>query len=253
MQREHIDICITHSSIDSWVGGLATKWVGAKLVRTRHINLPLHRKWYNFVHFLPDRLVTCGEAMRSNLIQNHGFPPAQVVSIPTGINFDDFCPQRDRSAVRDELEVSDETFLVLMVAIIRGIKRHEVAIRAFAEFHQEYPYAVLVLAGDGPLRSSMEQLCRELGVADAARFLGHRDDIPDIIRASDVLVLTSRSEGVPQAVTQALGLGVPVVSTNVGGVLELVIHDETGLLVEPERPGAVAAALRRLASEPKPA
>jgi glycosyltransferase involved in cell wall biosynthesis len=249
IRRERIDIVNTHSGLDSWVGAFAAKLAGARLVRTRHLNLPLHRTWYNFVHFLPDRLVTCGLAMRDKLVDQHGFPAAQVSSIPTGIDFDTFRPQRSRPEMRAELGLGESAFVVLMVAVIRRVKRHEVAIRAFAEFRRQRPDAVLLLCGEGPMQAAMQALCAELGVADHVRFLGHRNDVPDVMRAADVLLLTSESEGVPQAVTQGLGLGLPVVATRVGGVPELVHDGETGLLVPAERPDAVAAALARLADD----
>lgn len=246
IRRERIDVVNTHSGIDSWVGGMAARLAGVGLVRTRHLNLPLHRSWHNFVHFLPHRLVTCGKVMRDKLASEHGFPAEQLVSIPTGIDFSRFQAKRSRGAVRAELGLAEDRFVILMAAVLRGVKRHEVALKAFAEFRRSAPEAILVLAGDGPLRQAMESLCHNLGIDDAVRFLGHREDVPDLMQAADVLLLTSRSEGVPQAVTQALGVGLPVVATAVGGVPELVIHEETGLLVEPENPLAVAAGLRRL-------
>lgn len=250
MQQEKVDVCNTHSGIDSWVGALAARWAGVALVRTRHLNLPLHRTWYNFVHFLAARIVTCGEAMRQNLIHTHGFPPAQLASIPTGIDFSRFRPTRTRAEVRQALAVPETAYLVLMVAVIRGVKRHEVAVRGFARFLAHRPDAVLVLAGEGPMQIDMERLCDQLGIRDKVRFLGQRSDVPDLMQAADVQILTSDSEGVPQAVTQGLGMGLPVVATAVGGVPELVIDGETGLLIPKEQPEALAAALQRLSDDP---
>lgn len=250
IRQRHIDIVNTHSGIDSWTGGLAARWCGVKLVRTRHLNLPLKRNWLNFVHYLPQRVVTCGEAMRQNLLQA-GFPPGQVVSIPTGIDFDRFRPDRERDAVRQDLALPDQAFVILMVGVIRGIKRHEVALRAFAQVYRKNPAAVLVLAGEGPMRVDMERLARELGIEDAVRFLGHRSDVPNLLEAADCLLLTSRSEGVPQAIAQAMGAALPVVATAVGGVPELVHDGETGLLVAAENVDGVASALLRLLGDPE--
>ena len=250
IREQNIDIVSTHSGIDSWVGGMAARLAGVRLVRTRHLNLPLKRSWHNFVHFLPHRIVTCGQATLESLRDEQGFPPAQLASIPTGIDFRQFCPCRTREAVRAELGLSDSSaqtcFIVLMAAVIRAVKRHEVAIDAFAAFHHEHPDTLLLLAGEGPMRAQVELMCAQRGVADAVRFLGHREDIPDLMAAADVLILTSRSEGVPQVVTQAMGLGLPVIATAVGGVPELVIDGKTGLLVAPEQAQRVATALCRL-------
>lgn len=250
LRRERIQVVNTHSGIDSWIGAFAGKLAGVPLlIRTRHLNLPLRRNRFNFVHFMADRIVTCGESMRHMLVSQCGFPPAQLASIPTGVDFSRFHPTKDRSQVRAEIGVGDDDYLILMVGVIRGVKRHTVALEAFRRLAAR-PGITLALAGDGPMRPDMEQLAQSLGIADRVRFLGQREDIPDLITAADLLLLTSRSEGVPQAVTQALGLGTPVVSTDVGGVPELIRHEQTGLLVPAEDPPAVAEAISRLAGDP---
>lgn len=248
IRREGVDLVNTHSGIDSWSAGIAARWAGVKLVRTRHLNLPLRRSLLNFVHYLPQAVVTCGGAMRRTLMEL-GFSAHMVVSIPTGVDFSTFRPQRERRAVRGELGISPSAFVVLMVGVIRGVKRHEIALRAFSQLHQEHPEAVMVLAGEGPMQVDMKHLAAELALEDAIHFLGHRDDVPDLLGAADCLLLTSRSEGVPQAVTQALGCGVPVVATAVGGVPELIEDGRTGLLVPAEDVAATAKALLQLARD----
>lgn len=246
IRRERVDVVNTHSGIDSWVGAFAARLGSCHLVRTRHLNLPLHRRWYNFVHYMADRIVTCGEAMRHNLIDNCGFPPAQVASIPTGVDLSRFNPLRVRDQVRQDLELAPDAYVVLMVGVIRAIKRHEVALRAFARFRQTVPNARLLLAGDGPMRHDMEALAAQLELGDSVRFLGHRDDVPDLMGAADCLLLTSRSEGVPQVLTQGLQCGLPVVATAVGGVPEVILAEQTGLLVAAEDIDGVTTALLRL-------
>lgn len=250
IRRKDIDIVSTHSGTDSWVGAFAAKLGKARLVRTRHLNLPLRRHWYNIVHFMADRIVSCGETMRRNLIDNCRFPEAQIASIPTGIDFATFTAQRSRQAVRHELALDDTAFVIVMVGVIRAVKRHEVALRAFARLLPAVPSAVLLLAGEGPMSGDMQRLAVELGIAARVRFLGHRDDVPDLFAAADCALLTSRSEGVPQAVTQGLGCSLPTVATRVGGVPELIEDGKTGLLVEAGDIDAVAAALGRIAADP---
>lgn len=249
-RRERVDIINTHSGNDSWSGGLAARLAGIPLVRTRHLNLPLKRSWHNFVHELPACIVTCGETMRQQLEDDCGFAPDKLASIPTGVDFEQFAPKKTRAAVRAELGFGDSEWLILMVGVIRGVKRHDVALKAFARLYSQHPQARLVLAGEGPMRSDMEQLAAELGITAAVCFLGHRDDVPDLMAAADCSLLTSRSEGVPQVVTQALGLGLPTVATAVGGVPELVIDGKTGLLAPSGDDAAVAAALARLIEAP---
>ncbi len=250
IRRDHIQIVSTHSGTDSWVGAFAARLGQATLVRTRHLNIPLRRHWFNFVHFMARRIVSCGETMRRNLIDNCGFPPEQIVSIPTGIDFPAFVARRSRSAVRQELGLDESAFVILMVGVIRAVKRHEVALRAFARFLPSSPKAMLLLAGDGPMRGDMQRLAAELGIENNIRFLGHREDVPDLFGAADCALLTSRSEGVPQAVTQGLGCGLPTIATRVGGVPELIEDGKTGILVEAGDVAAIAEALAKFVGDP---
>lgn len=112
------------------------------------------------------------------------------------------------------------------------------------------PKAVLVIAGDGALRSSLEALAGRLGVAERVRFLGFRDDTAEILHGSDAFVLTSSSEGNPMALMEAMALGLPVVSTAVGGIPEVLENGRHGILVSASaEPGTIAAEMARLASD----
>lgn len=255
LRAEKFDVLHTHSGIDSWIGGIAAKLAKMPaLVRTRHLFMPFKRSPLNFVHYLPDRIFCLGETMRRMLVDDCGFPAGQITNIPTGIDFSTFLPERSRAAVREELGIAETTFLVLVVGVIRGVKRHDIALRGFAEMLASGGAAaadsVLVLAGDGPMRAEMERLAAELGLGERIKFLGHRTDVPDLMAAADILLLTSRSEAQSQALTQGIGLGIPAVATAVGGVPEVIIHEQTGLLVPPNEPAPVAAALLRLQQSP---
>ena len=247
---ERIEIVNTHSGIDTWNAAIAAKWSGALLVRTRHLQIPLRRRWYNPVHYLYDAVITCGEAMRRELIEIEGFPSHQVRSIPTGIDTRGWVSKADRVSMRDAIGVGVDDFVVLQVAVVRRVKGHDIALRAFARLHEQMPNARLVLAGDGPMKPAMQALGEELGISGALRWLGHRDDIADLMAMADVSLMTSRSEGIPQALTQSLAMGLPVVATAVGGVPEIVRDGETGLLVPAGDQAAIVRALAAVAHDP---
>lgn len=249
-RREKVDILHTHSGIDSWIGGIAAKFAGVPAVRTRHLFLPLKYNPINFVHYLFDRFFALGETMRTMLVKECGFPPEKVINIPTGIDFASFLPRYSKAEMRSTLQINDNVFVVLTVAVIRGVKRHDVALRAFKILRAEFPSSLYLIAGEGPMRHDMEQLAAELGIQDAVRFLGLRTDVADLMQAADVMLLTSRSEAQSQALTQSIGLGLPVVATAVGGVPEVVLHEKTGLLVPPDDPDRTASALLRIAEDP---
>jgi glycosyltransferase involved in cell wall biosynthesis len=245
-----VQIVATHSGKDNWCGGLAAKLAGVKLVRTRHLAAPLKRNWRHFIHYLADRIVTCGERVREMLIQQYRFPATQLVSIPTGIDFTHFVSTDTRDNLRLKWQIGADEWIIVMVGVIRSVKRHEIALRAFAKVAQVWPKARLFLLGDGPLRQNMEALAQALNLQAHVQFFGHREDIPDFLALADCALLTSRSEGLPQALSQASGMGLPIVATNVGSVSEVVLEGQTGLLSKAEDIEAIAANILRLAKNP---
>lgn len=187
--------------------------------------------------------------MRDRLIMECGFPSELLVSIPTGIDFEAFQPVRRRLDVRTELGIPLQSFVVLMVGIVRSVKRHDLALATFAKFQASWHDARLVIVGDGPKLLECQKLANELGIQPHVSFLGFRNDVADLMNAADVLLLTSQSEGVPQAITQALGLGLPVVATDVGGVPELIKNEKTGLLAPAGDRNGLSNALARIAND----
>jgi glycosyltransferase involved in cell wall biosynthesis len=158
---------------------------------------------------------------------------------------------RSRAAVRAELGLGDE-LTCITVANLRPEKDLATLLRAHAQLAQEGVRAVALLVGEGPDRAALEAEARALGLgADRLRFLGARTDVPDLLRAADVFVLSSRTEGLPLAVLEAMAASLPIVSTAVGGVPEVVAHGEHGLLVAPGSPAALAGALESLAYDPE--
>jgi glycosyltransferase involved in cell wall biosynthesis len=107
-----------------------------------------------------------------------------------------------------------------------------------------------VIVGDGPDRRAVEAEIERLGLVQAARLAGERDDVPELLAGADIFVLSSRSEGLPLSILEAMSAGLPVVASRVGGVPEVVLDGETGLLVPPGDPSSLAAAIERLLVDP---
>ncbi len=108
-----------------------------------------------------------------------------------------------------------------------------------------------LIVGEGPDRAALEAEIRRLGIGDRVRLVGERRDVPELLAGADLFVLPSASEGMPVSVLEAMAAGLPVVGSRVGGVPELVVDGETGLLVEPGDPEALAAAIGRLVADPE--
>jgi glycosyltransferase involved in cell wall biosynthesis len=147
-------------------------------------------------------------------------------------------------ALRASLAGGDSP-IVLSVARLDPQKGHDVLIRAVADT----PGVMLVLAGEGPERERLETLVSELGLRTRVLFLGRRSDVPELLAVSDVFVLPSLFEGSSLAVLEAMAAMRPVVATAIGGTDELIVHGESGLLVPPADPRALATVLRRVLAD----
>ena len=162
-----------------------------------------------------------------------GVRPDRIVVIPNGIELSRYPASPTRAKRR----------VVTTVANLRAEKGHEVLIAAAARVVRERPGTIFQLVGDGPMRQRLETRAGELGLADAVRFLGHREDVPEVLHESDVFVLPSRSEAFPNGVVEGMAAGLPVVASNVGGIPELIEHGRNGLLVPVGDDEALASAL----------
>ena len=156
----------------------------------------------------------------------------------------------ERPAVRSEIGTESDAFVIVQVARLDYLKDHLTAIRTLARVVPECPQVQLVLVGDGPERPRIEAEIARLGVESHVRLLGLRRDVSRILAAADAFLLTSLSEGIPLTLIEAMAARLPVVSTGVGGVPEVVVADETGLLAAAGDDAALAKALLRLVSDP---
>lgn len=232
--RKHgISVVNTHSGKDTWVGGFAARLAGSPLfVRTRHLAIPISNSPLNFIHKLADGIITTGESVREALISHNRVSPHRIVSIPTGVPLEKFSPELDGAAIRRELGIAPGRRVVTIVAILRKIKRHDLFLEMARQLLQRYPDLVFLIVGDGPMRDEIIAQRKVSGLEQDVIMTGHREDIPDIIAASDIVVLTSDKEGVPQSLSQAMAMAKPVVAAPVGGIPDLVLDYETGLFAD---------------------
>ncbi len=154
-----------------------------------------------------------------------------------------------RFSWRRQNQVSTESVVCVAVGRLVPAKNHALLLRAFREVADAVPAAQLLIAGDGMLRRELEELSRALGLTGRVRLLGERSDIPELLAAADLFVLSSNWEGHPLSVMEALSAGLPVVATAVGGVPEQVDEGVTGLLVPPDDCPALSQALLRLLND----
>jgi len=244
--RPHVVHC--HSAHDHWIFGPAARVLGIPIVRTRHNSVEPKKIWaVTFLYNrLTDRLITRGEIVREQLIEGAGCRPDRVSSIPLGVDVDEFSIKESPERTKEKLDLEGRR-IILCVAILRAWKGQEDLIRACSLLKSTYPDLTLLLVGDGVEKLRLERIAEDVAMTENVVFAGFRDDIPELMSCSDVMVLASRNfEGAPQVIPQAWAAGTPVISTPVGGIGEMVIDGVNGILTAPGHPEELASAIGRV-------
>ena len=241
IRERDVALVHTHSSIDSWLGGLAGWAYRLPVVRSRHVTIAIPRR-RGLVYRLADRVITSGEAA-ARVVKAAGVPVTRIVPIAPGVDTRRFHPGVSGNGVRAELGMIG-ALLVGLVANIRGSKGHDLFLDAARTVLAGEPSARFLIVGDGVGFDDVQRRTRALGLEQAVRMTGFRRDIPEVMAALDVLVLPSiRSEAASQVIPQALAVGTPVVASDVGGSGELIHDGVTGRLVPAGDAAALAAAI----------
>jgi glycosyltransferase involved in cell wall biosynthesis len=148
--------------------------------------------------------------------------------------------------VRAELDIPPDGLVVGTVCVLRPEKALDGLVEAAVTLREEFPALVVLIVGEGPERERLEEVCRSRGLNGTVRFLGYRDDVPDVLAGLDVAVSCSNREGSSLAIMEYMEAACPVVATSVGGTPDLIESGVHGLLVEPRDPAALAGGLREL-------
>ena len=252
--REHVTILQTHGARANFYGRIAGRLAGVPvIISTIHNSLkdykvsPLTRWLYTVLLRLTlplvHRILCVSEAKRGDLIEECPAAAAKAHTVYNGVDLSAFSSQPNHQKVRQELGVTEGPVLV-MVARLTEQKGHRYLLQALSCLLETWPQLCCLFVGEGELQDALRRMAIDLGVERACRFVGVREDIPDILTAADVFVLPSLSEGFPFVLLEALAMGCPVVASRVNGVPELIEDHKTGLLVPPRDPQALARAIR---------
>ncbi len=251
IETMNIDIVNTHSSKDSWISLPAARFAKNKplVIRTRHLSTPIGKNIFTrlLYDFFPHLVITTGEAIRRQMIEVNGFNPDKIISIPTGVDTTIFNPENNHADIRLELNLAKSTPLIGSISVLRSWKGLDYFVRAVPLIIREIHDAKFIIVGEGPYRAKLEDTIKITGHADKIYFLGHREDIVDIISSFDIIVHPSyANEGVPQTILQAMAMERPVVATSLDALKEVVLHEETGIIVPPRDFEKLAEAVVRL-------
>ncbi|MEY2746705.1 MAG: hypothetical protein RL112_1747, partial [Planctomycetota bacterium] len=258
------DVVHTHLLTADAVGALVATACGARarLVASKHnderaLLSPLVSFAHGILGNLPRRTIVLSDHV-GRFIARHGrVAPGRIVRVYYGLDTSAFERAKARRAehrarLRSELGAAEGDHVAICIARFAPQKAHDVLLAAFARARRREPRLKLWLAGDDPFgdgRQRAERLARELELSDSVRFLGIRRDIPELLCAADSFTMASLWEGLGLVFLEAMTMGLPIVSTTVSAIPEVVLEGRTGLLVPPRDPEALADALVRVASD----
>lgn len=262
IKKGNYDIVHTHSSKPGFSGRIAARLAGVPyIIHTVHgfpfndFMNPLMRKFFiyleRYLSKLTDILITVSKLNLKKVIELNIAPARKLVNIYSGIRFEKFNVPVDIEEKKRNLGIDVSQKVIGMVGRLSAQKAPQYFIKSIPGIRERFPQARFIIVGDGELRNELEELIRSLDLTAVVKIFGFRDDVPEILQILDIYVLSSCWEGLGRSLTEAMFLSRPVVATAVEGVPELVIDEETGLLVPPRDAEAIAQAVIRLLDHPE--
>ena len=267
IRRERPRILHTHTAKAGAVGRLAALLAGEArppiVVHTFHghvlrgyfdpVRSAVFRLLERWLARLSTALVAVSPEVRDDLVALGVAPREKFAVVRLGIELDERvrAETNGRAETRRLLGIAPDRFAVGWIGRMTGVKRTDDVLLAFRLLQQRGVDAWLCMVGDGPDRDHVERRAHELGVMRRTLVLGYQEDVSPLFASFDAFVLPSVNEGTPVTAIEALAAGRPVVATRVGGVPDVVVDGETGLLVERGDPRALAGALDTLLRDPE--
>lgn len=245
------DILNTHSSRDGWLVGISGRLAQVPFIlRTRHFDVPIpNRQLSAFVYRrLADHVLTTSPKVTAHFKDYFQLSDHHVSTLATGVDTNIFSPQGEIVDLAPEAREKN-LLLVGMVSVVRWAKGHKTLLEAAHLLRTQAFAAHYVIVGDGPGLNEVKRTAQEMQLSDCITFTGHREDVPAVLRALNLLAMPSLHEGVPQIVLQALATKTPVVGSDVGGIPEIIRHGETGRLFPAGDAKALANAIRNALTE----
>lgn len=197
------------------------------------------------------RVAAVSRPVAQHLIKDFRLEPSRVVLIPNGIDLSRFVipRQEDRESCRRKFGVQGSP-VIGIIARLSDVKGHADLIKAFKKVLLKFPEARLLIVGEGPLEDDLRRLVEGLSLSSRVDFYKIVNRTADVLPLFDVFVMPSLQEGLGLSVMEAQAMGLPVVASRVGGLPDIIEHNRTGLLVEPQHPAALAEAICDVLAHP---
>jgi len=257
LRERRVDVLHTYLVSANIYGTIAARMAGVPVITSRR-DTGFSRNWRlrlveeRLINPLVDRVVAVSPAVAELTRREHGIPPERLVTIENGVDVDVWTPEgQPRAEARRELGLRDDGVAVGVIGHLSPVKGHADFLAAAARVSEEAPSTRFVFVGDGPLRPTLHALAASLGLGDRVVFAGTRADMPRVLSALDVVAVPSHSEGMSNALLEAMAMALPVVATRVGGNPDVVRDGETGRLVAPRDAADLARVLVELVKDAK--
>jgi len=258
LKENNIDILHCHRHKSSFYGALAGILAKTPVVLSHVHGLSrtknLGRRIVNFFLFKRfNRIIGCAKSVQDDVLRDNRFLSAEKVSVmENSVDYERFTKVSiSKADAKQMLGLPPDAFVFGTVGRLAPTKGLSYLIEAFSKVKEKIPSAHLVLFGDGACRAELEQHASNLSCRDLIHFLGHRDNIEQLIKGMDVFILSSIAEGMPRAILEAMAAGIPCIATEAGGIPEIINSRDVGILVPPMDENALAEAMITLANTPK--
>ncbi len=256
LQDEQIDVLHTHDHRTNLIGYLASRKRPTRLAATLH--QPMRRHWWirhfeildGYVVGRFDRILPVAEAIRIEAMTRRTAPPDKIVTVLNGVDLSRFDQPGDPATVRNELGLGPDVFLGATIGRLSDDKGFPYLLEGLQLALREKSDLYWMIAGRGPLEDVVRKKIQNMNLSKNVFMLGFRTDLPDLFAAADLLVIASTSEGCSVVALESMAAGCPIVATDVGGSAEIVVHQETGIVIEPRKPHQIADAILELAADP---
>lgn len=238
MRNENIDVVHAHQYTPLFYSAPAARLAGAiNVVYTEHGRLyPDVRRWkrwlFNpFLALMVDHFVSISESTRQAMVKYDNFPLRRIEVIHNGADLSSMCPSIDLVAKRHSLGIDEYFRIIGTAARLDCVKNLRMMLNVFKKILEHVPDVILLICGTGPQLKELESISQQLEIENSVKFLGLRNDLPEIYQLFEVFLLSSFTEGISITLLEAMATKIPVVVTNVGGNPEVVVEGITGRLV----------------------
>ena len=246
-RSEKVDLIHAHHRWPGLLAWLGSRFQGVPVVSTDHLELYGNKR----LSFRGEAVIAVSSVSKAHLMRYFGIPETKITVVPGFTELPEPVPEESIRSLKTELGLNVDDQIIGQVGRLHEQKGPDHLLTSFKTLHEKFPRLHLLMVGHGELAEQLRDQADSLGINDRVHWLGLRKDVPRVMSALDVLVLSSRYEGTPLTLVEAMALSRPIVSTTVGGIPDLLDHGECGVLVPPETPDAFAEAVASLLEDPE--